>query len=146
MQWISRLFCSIITQIIFNNVCEVDLTHPTQEPKASLALKNILMIIITALLCKLHFHFHTKTIIFYMITTRQVCVCRARPIFCCAAKMCFVQGPRVPQVTLFLAMPQGWKIFENIRLRYPHSHSFAHIATVVHNFTSYLLTFYIPLS
>ena len=85
----------------------VDLTHPAQKPEASLALTNILMMIITALLCKLHFHFHTKTIIFYMITTRQVCVCRARPIFCCAAKMFFVHGPRVPQVTLFLAMPQG---------------------------------------
>ena len=104
MQWISRLFWSIITQIIFYNVCKVDLTHPEQKHEASLALTNILTMIITALLCKLHFHFHTKTIIFYMITTRQVCVCRARPIFNCAARMCFEQEPRVPQVKLFLAL------------------------------------------
>ena len=41
----------------------------------------------------------------------QVGACHARPIFNCAARMCFEQGPRVPQVTLFLAMPLYIKNF-----------------------------------
>ena len=47
--------------------------------------------------------FHT-TIMFYMQAVKQVCRCRTRPIFNCAARISFVEGPWVPQVILFLAM------------------------------------------
>ena len=42
--------------------------------------------------------------IFYMIAARQVCAYCARPIFNCAPRMGFEQGPRVHQVALFLVM------------------------------------------
>ena len=45
----------------------------------------------------------------------QVGACPARPIFNCAARMCFEHGPRVRQVTLFLAMVQEFILHKTRR-------------------------------